>query len=110
MAIPATIATKPASHKRFITVKRLVFFQLAHGPIPINTNNGAVRGTKTLLKYGGPTEILPKCSASISRGYKVPSNIEPAETTKNTLPSKMSVSRELKLNLPPMVLFGARHA
>ena len=40
----------------------------------------------------------------------MPNNTDPAETTKNTLPNKIKVSRELKLNLPPKVFLGARHA
>ena len=40
----------------------------------------------------------------------MPNKTEPAETTKNTLPSKINVSRELRLNFPPRVFLGARHA
>jgi hypothetical protein len=50
------------------------FFQRAIGPIPIRNNAGVINGTKTVSKYGGPTEILPRPSASKNSGYKVPSN------------------------------------
>jgi len=43
-------------------------FQRAKGATPMRNNTGAMTGTKTALKYGGPTEILPTPSASMSSG------------------------------------------
>ena len=61
---------------------------------------GAMMGTNTALKYGGPTEILPKPKASSSRGYSVPSSTVAAATTKHTLPINIRVSRDISAKLP----------
>ncbi len=44
------------------------FFQRAMGPMPIRKTSGAMIGTNTASKYGGPTEILPRLSASRNSG------------------------------------------
>src|SRR5207237_189271 len=43
-------------------------FQRAIGPTPIRNIAGAISGTNTVLKYGGPTESLPRFSASTNSG------------------------------------------
>ena len=48
--IAAITATTAAIHKRLMTANRSEPFQLVQGPIPINTNKGAMMGTKTALK------------------------------------------------------------
>ena len=45
-----------------------IFFQRAIGPIPMRKTSGASSGTKTVSKYGGPTEILPRFIASSASG------------------------------------------
>ncbi len=78
--------------------------------MPIKNNAGAINGAKTVSKYGGPTEILPRPSASKNNGYSVPSNTEKAATASNTLFASKKLSREITLNLPPRPTVGARHA
>ena len=87
-----------------------VFFQRMNGPIPINNNNGSIKGTNTALKYGGPTEILPALSASKNNGYRVPTRIVIIATSNKTLLSNKAVSRENKSNWPIDFICGARKA
>src|ERR1041385_6058701 len=70
--------TIKAQRNRTAISGRLAFFQRAIGPTPIKNIAGAIKGTKTLLKYGGPTDSLPRPNASMISGYNVPSNTEPA--------------------------------
>ncbi len=86
------------------------FFQRAIGPIPIRNTSGAMIGTNTALKYGGPTEILPPFSASRKSGYSVPSSTDPAATPSSTLFIKRKDSRDTVSNFPPSPTRGARHA
>ena len=108
--IAAMNATSAATHKRFNKTVMLVLFQFAQGPTANKNRAGIIIGTNTALKYGGPTEILPRFNASMSKGYKVPNKTDPAATTKKTLPMSMSVSRDIKENAPPKVLLGALKA
>src|ERR1044072_2029323 len=59
-----------AQRNRFASSGRLAFFQRATGPSPIKNIAGAINGTNTRLKYGGPTESLPMPSASTINGYR----------------------------------------
>ena len=43
-------------------------FHRASGPTPIRNTSGVISGTNTVSKYGGPTEILPRLSASRNSG------------------------------------------
>ena len=43
-------------------------FQRRKGPNIISTTTGVISGTNTASKYGGPTEILPRLSASRNSG------------------------------------------
>src|SRR5574343_1350549 len=85
-------------------------FQRAKGPTAIRNKIGVITGTKTASKYGGPTEILPTPSASISSGYSVPSSTVAQATTSSTLLVSSSDSRETKPKRPPRPTFGARAA
>jgi hypothetical protein len=85
-------------------------FHLAIGPTPIRNAAGAISGTKTALKYGGPTDSLPRFSTSMNSGYKVPSKTDPAATISNTLFVSSSDSRDSNSNFDPRPTCFARHA
>ncbi len=76
-------------------------------PKPTATDSGVIKGINTALKYGGPTEILPKPKASITKGYKVPSKILAAVTTSRTLLSKIADSLETSSNVALLLTVGA---
>ena len=91
---PPEIQPKTIRRKR--NAIRLIwsFFQRNNMPKPTAIASGAINGINTALKYGGPTEILPKPNASITRGYRVPSKILEAVTTSRTLFSNIADSLE----------------
>ena len=89
---------------------KLSRFQRASAPMPTSTASGAVSGMKTLLKYGGPTEILPRLRASTASGYRVPSRILAAATTRNTLLSNRPVSRDSRSKRTELRIWLARRA
>ena len=62
------------------------------------------------MKYGGPTEILPRPSASANSGYSVPISTAAADTTRNTLFSSRKPSRENSSSSVSLTNFGARQA
>ena len=62
---------------------------------------GAISGTNTISKYGGPTEYLPRFSASIAKGKIVPRKTVPAAAAKKTLFASSIDSRETSLKSPP---------
>ena len=105
----ATLTAK-AHFTRTSKSGRLASFQRAIGPMPIRKSAGVISGTNTLSKYGGPTEILPRSSASRNNGYSVPSSTEPAATNKNTLLVSSIDSRDTNLKPPPSPTLGARQA
>jgi len=49
-------------------------------------------------------------SASISKGYSVPSRTEPSAASRTTLLASSSASREKPLKRPPVSILGARQA
>src|SRR5450830_1212515 len=55
----------------FVSSATLSFFQRAYEPSTIKNNTGSMMGANTELKYGGPTDNLPRLSASTISGYKV---------------------------------------
>src|SRR5690606_1095770 len=69
-------------------------FHATKGPTDSSTSTGTIKGTKTASKYGGPTEILPRPKASSASGYRVPSSTVPVVTSRKTLLSSSSDSRE----------------
>src|SRR6056297_2348026 len=69
-----------------------VFFQVECMPMPINSTSGNVGMMKTVLKYGGPTEILPRPSPSRNSGYSVPNRISSVATTNSMLFASRKVS------------------
>ena len=89
---------------------RLACFQRATGPKPISITSGTISGTNTVLKYGGPTDSLPKPSESMNSGYSVPRKTEAEATDNSTLLLNSMVSRESNSNLPPSPILGARQA
>ena len=109
-ASPRIMATSIAQRNRPNKRPKLSCFQRDMIPKPSSNANGAVKGIKTLLKYGGPTEILPSPRASSTSGYKVPSRILAAATTRITLFKSRAVSRENNSNLPVLRICGARQA
>src|SRR5258706_70687 len=74
----ATRLAATAQRRRAAISGRFAFFQRASGPIPMRKSAGAISGTNTVSKYGGPTEILPKPAPSTATGDRVPSNSAPA--------------------------------
>ena len=78
--------------------------------MPIRNTSGAISGTNTVSKYGGPTEILPRLSASRISGYSVPSSTAPHATTSSTLLASSIDSRETRAKRAPSPTFGARQA
>ncbi len=63
-------------------------------PGTMASSSGTMSGTNTRSKYGGPTDNLPKFSASMMSGYKVPNNTAAMATTNSTLLSNKNDSRE----------------
>src|SRR5258707_9635286 len=103
------LSTK-ANRKRVASSGIFACFQRAIGPTPIRNAAGAIRGTNTLLKYGGPTESLPRLRASTNSGYNVPSKTDPAATISRTLFVSKRDSRESTSNLEPRPTCLARQA
>src|SRR4029453_6665557 len=75
------IATPRAHLSRVHKSGSDAFRHAATGPIPIKNTSGVIGGTNTESKYGGPTEILPRFSASMNSGYSVPSSTLAIATT-----------------------------
>src|ERR1044072_9033282 len=96
-ATAVTTLITNAQRSRCASSGRLAFFQRANGPSPIKNIAGAINGTNTRLKYGGPTDSLPMPSASTINGYNVPSNTEPAATVSSTLFESNSRSEERRV-------------
>src|SRR5439155_25164442 len=103
------LSTK-ASRKRTASSGIFACFQRAIGPTPIRNAAGAISGTNTLLKYGGPTESFRRLSASTNSGYSVPSKTDPAATIKRTLFVSKSDSRERIFNFEPRLTCFGRQA
>ena len=64
----ATTETPSAQRRRTHRSGSAARFQLATGPIAMRKTAGAISGKNTASKYGGPTEILPRLSASRNSG------------------------------------------
>ena len=79
-------------------------------PGTMASSSGTMSGTNTRSKYGGPTESLPKFSASMISGYKVPSKTAAMATTNNTLLSSKNDSREPATGGEACPHCGARQA
>ncbi len=67
-ASAASTAAASAQRRRETRSGRLACFQRASGPTPMRNSAGAISGTNTVSKYGGPTEILPRPEASSASG------------------------------------------
>jgi hypothetical protein len=101
----------PSAHFRRTKMSgRLSPFQRTSGPTPIRNKAGAISGTNTALKYGGPTDSLPMPSASMNSGYSVPSSTAATEAISTTLMASSSDSRENHVKAPPAIMRGERHA
>ena len=85
-------------------------FQRDTGPSPIKGTSSAISGTKTALKYGGPTEYLPAPSASMISGNRVPNNTVIVATRNTTLLHSISDSRDTQSKLTRLLTAGARSA
>src|SRR6185503_9427804 len=84
--------------------------QATSGPMPASSTAGAISGANTDSKYGGPTEILPRPSASRKSGYSVPSSTAAQATINSTLLASSIDSRESNSNMPPGETLLARQA
>ena len=102
--------TPNAQRKRIASSGKLDFFQRANGPSPIRKIAGAIKATNTDSKYGGPTEIFPSSSASITNGYNVPSRTLLAATTNSRLFANKRDSLDTRSKLPPRPILGALQA
>src|SRR5205807_10000072 len=100
-ARPSARLTPSAQRSSTASSGRLVRFQRASGPTPIRKRAGAISGTNTASKYGGPTEILPTPSASSTSGQSVPSITEKAAAAGSALVASSGDSRESSPKLPP---------
>ena len=79
-------------------------------PRPMMKTSGIVGTRNAVLKYGGPTEILPRPSASMNNGYSVPNSTSIADTTRSMLFSRRNVSRDSGEKPPDWARAGARQA
>ena len=110
-AMMAVIALTTAAHFSFSAISSGADWrQRVIGPMPMRKRAGVIKGKKTASKYGTPTEIFPKLSASRIMGYNVPSNTAPAATKNKTLFASNILSRETVANEPPILALGARQA
>src|SRR5258706_7525749 len=100
-ATAVTRLSTKANRKRTASTGIFACSQRAIGPTPIKNAAGAIKGTKTLLKYGGPTESLPRFNASTKSGYNVPRRTDPAATISKTLFVSRNDSRERTSNFEP---------
>src|SRR5215831_14428150 len=94
MVIPAITLTAAAQRSLTKRSGSSAFLHFAIGPMPSRNIAGVMRATNTVLKYGGPTESLPRFSASMIRGYMVPSSTDAAEAASKTLLDKSKDSRD----------------
>ena len=79
-------------------------------PTPSSMTSGSAGTKNTELKYGGPTEILPRSKASISNGQSSPTRIRPAAATSSALLSSRNDSRDTSAKPPSDFSVGARTA
>ena len=92
---PATNNAANAGQRKARTTSAMrVSRQRKRGATPSSSSTGTIKGTKTALKYGGPTETLPRSNASSTSGYRVPSKTVASATSSSTLPVRMAVSRD----------------
>ena len=94
----------------FVSSATLSFFQRAYEPSTMKNNTGSMMGANTELKYGGPTDSLPRLSASTISGYKVPSSTAAAAVVSKTLLTSRKVSRDISAKAPPARTLLARMA
>ena len=64
---------------------KLVFFQFKLILTPLKKIAGNIKGRKTILKYGAPTEISVPVTISIISGHNVPRSMVAAEAHKKIL-------------------------
>src|SRR5579862_2107330 len=62
-------------------------------PTDSSASSGSIDIIKVGLKYGGPTDSVPRCSASEMSGARVPANTVPAAMTSSTLLNSRKDSR-----------------
>ena len=79
-------------------------------PTPTSASSGSVGTRNTMLKYGGPTEILPRLNASMTSGHSVPIRISAAAATSSALFSSRKDSRDTSSKPPSLLSDGARIA
>src|SRR5437868_14148470 len=104
-----TAATASTASKVFLRPND-AFFQLACMPGASRNTKGSMGIRNATEKYGGPTEILPRFSASRNTGYKVPSRMRPVAATSSTLFMSRKDSRDTGAKPTFDLNSGARHA
>src|SRR6476661_7297043 len=85
-------------------------FQPEWIPTDSNAASGSIESMKVGLKYGGPTDTVPRCSASESSGASVPANTVAAAVTSSTLLNSRKDSRAPSSNPASDFSSGARQA
>src|SRR5258706_13093424 len=90
-----------AKRKRTASSGIFACFQRAIGPTPIRNAAGAIKGTKTLLKYGVPPENLPGFNGSTKSGHNLQRRADPARTSTKTVFGSTNDSREGSSNFEP---------
>src|SRR5712672_3661304 len=79
-------------------------------PIDTSMTSGSVGTRKLGLKYGGPTESVPRWSVSAIRGARVPPKTTAAATTSRMLLNSRKDSRDTIAKPAEEPSFGARQA
>ena len=76
----------------------------------MNGTSRAISGTKTALKYGGPTEYLPCPRASMISGNRVPNSTVRVAARNTMLLTSSRDSRDTQLKPTRLLTAGARRA
>src|SRR3546814_17920688 len=105
---PST-AIRAGTRRRLATSAARVRFQPTADAKPTSTASGIVSGRNTELKYGGPTDTLPRFSASITSGSSVPSSTPAAAPTRNPLLSHQNPTRQNSTQTPPHTTLQPPH-
>ena len=80
----------------FKKYSKVFIFHLRFMLIPVKKIAGNIRGKKTVLKKGAPTDMSCWVKTSITKGHKVPIRIVRADAHKNILFSNKPPSLENK--------------
>src|SRR2546423_9093242 len=108
--MPRARLTARAQRSRTASWGSEACFQRASGPTPMRKSAGAMSGTNTASKYGGPTQILPAPTASSTSGEIVPRETLPAAAASKRLFDHKKPSLEIVENETPQPMRAVRPA